>query len=167
MKSIFETSRLLVRKLSMADISAFHEMQGNTNVMQFVGTPPLSLEENQKDLEKVIKAYETPEKPFYVWAVITREHDFVGTVALLENDKKEWEIGYRLLESKWGKGYGSELTRGLIDYAFTKFKVASLVAYVDKRNKASVHILNKYMHFKKEFWNESDSCIDYKYEIHI
>ncbi|XLS30336.1 GNAT family N-acetyltransferase; N-acetyltransferase [Flavobacteriaceae bacterium M23B6Z8] len=165
MEPIFKTKRLLVRELTTDDLAPFHEMQGNVNVMRYVGTPPMNLEENRKDLEKVLSAYPTPENEFNVWAVTTKPGGFVGTVALLKNDKAEWEIGYRLLESKWGNGYGSEITAGLINYAFRIHKVDILVAYVDKRNEASVHILSKYMRFVKEFWNEVDQCTDLKFEI--
>ncbi|WP_340203345.1 GNAT family N-acetyltransferase [Ascidiimonas sp. W6] len=165
MNTIFETNRLLIRELVIEDLPAFHEMQGNPNVMRFVGTPPMTLDENREDLKKVINAYQNTKSHFNVWASLTKENSFIGTIALLKNDKEEWEIGYRLLESAWGNGYGSELTQGLIHYAFNILNLPSLVAYADKENKASIYILNKYMNFINEFWNKTDQCVDRKYEL--
>lgn len=149
----------------MSDLNGFHEMQGNPNVMKYVGAKTLSFNDNKKDLEKVLTAYSDGSQLFNVWAAVTNEQKFIGTVALLKNDKNEWEIGYRLLESAWGNGYGSELTEGLIAYAINIKGLKDLVAYVDTNNRASVKILDKFMTFKEEFWNGEDGCMDRKYTV--
>ncbi len=165
MKIIFETKRLFVRELVMSDLNGFHEMQGNPNVMKYVGANVLSFDENKKDLEKVIAAYTDGTQLFNVWAAVTRQQIFAGTVALIKNDKNEWEIGYRLIENAWGNGYGSELTEGLIAYAINVIGLKELVAYVDINNKASLKILEKYMTFKEEFWNGDEGCMERKYAL--
>ena len=40
-----------------------------------------------------------------------------------------------------------------------------ITADVDTRNLNSVKILEKFMTAKKEFFNQSDNCIDRRYEI--
>ena len=48
---IFETERLLVRKLVLDDLEAFHEMQSNDNVMQFVDGETKTFEEHLVELQ--------------------------------------------------------------------------------------------------------------------
>jgi RimJ/RimL family protein N-acetyltransferase len=40
-----------------------------------------------------------------------------------------------------------------------------ITADVDKRNVNSVKILEKFMTVRKEFFNESDNCIDIRFEL--
>jgi [ribosomal protein S5]-alanine N-acetyltransferase len=54
---IFETNRMLVRKLTLEDLTGFHEMQSNPNVMKYVDANPKSLAEHQVELEDVIGKY--------------------------------------------------------------------------------------------------------------
>ena len=45
---IFETQRLIVRKLLLSDLEPFHEMQSNINVLQYVRVKAMTFEENTK-----------------------------------------------------------------------------------------------------------------------
>ena len=45
---IFETQRLIVRKLIFSDLNAFHEMQSNLDVMRFADGEVKSLIINKK-----------------------------------------------------------------------------------------------------------------------
>ncbi|WP_224484520.1 GNAT family N-acetyltransferase [Robertkochia aurantiaca] len=163
---IFSTERLYTRKLLKSDLARYHRMQNDQQVMKYVGGKTFSLEENIKDLENLIGFYNKPKNDFWVWAVVEKEtDDFVGTCAIVSNKKKEEEIGYRLLKQYWGKGYGKEVTNGLIKYAFEVMKIREIVAYVDKENVSSVRILDSTFKFIKEFYNEEDNCIDRYYKL--
>ena len=163
---IFESQRLLVRKLSIKDLEGYHDMQGNPKVMRYVGRGSMSLAESTSDLEQVILVYSVPNNTFWVWAIESKTTaDFVVTCALIVNEKGEQEIGFRLREKFWSNGFGQEVARQLIQYALHERKVKRLVAYVDKTNLASVKILEQNMAFEKEFFNEEEQCIDRKYVI--
>ncbi|MCM5663667.1 GNAT family N-acetyltransferase [Galbibacter mesophilus] len=163
---IFQTKRLTVRKLTMQDLDLFHAMQNDQDVMRYVGGKTYTLEENKKDLENILKFYENPKNDFWVWAITARETSvFMGTIALVKNEKEEYEIGYRLLKEFWRQGFGKEVTNGLIKYAFEVKKIKEIVAYVDKNNVTSVRILDSTFNFIKEFYNEQDNCIDRYYKL--
>lgn len=163
---IFETERLIIRQLTPNDLEGFHDMQGNPKVMRHVGGKAMSLEENQQDLQEVINAYTTPNNNFWVWAVVRKpDGELLGTCALIVNEEKEDEIGFRFREKFWGHGYGQEISSALIQYGLTKMQKKTIVAYVDKANLASVKILEKEMNFEKEFYNEQEKCVDRKYII--
>ena len=53
---IFETQRLIVRKLLLSDLEPFHEMQSNINVLQYVRVKAMTFEENTKELAELIES---------------------------------------------------------------------------------------------------------------
>ncbi|MBL7472610.1 GNAT family N-acetyltransferase [Robertkochia sediminum] len=163
---LFTTKRLYVRELSREDLPEFHRMQNDHAVMRYVGGKTYSLEENKADLERVISFYKKRGNDFWVWAIMSIEdHRFIGTCALVKNEKDEYEIGFRLLKEEWKKGFGKEITNGLLGYGFDTMKLSKIVAYVNKNNVASVKILDSTFRFIKEFYNDKEDCIDRYYQI--
>jgi RimJ/RimL family protein N-acetyltransferase len=140
---IFETERLLVRKLAFTDINAFHKMQSNPNVMQYTDSLPKNRDENQRELGNLISLYNKPHNDFWVYAV-TRKKDkkFIGTLAFIKDKEQNTEIGYRYLEKYWNNGYAFEALTGMITHAKTK-GIKELVAEVIVKNKASEYLLKK------------------------
>lgn len=65
----------------------------------------------------------------------------------------------------WGKGYGTETTKGMLDYYFNVLNVDKVTAAITIENIGSVKILDKFMKPLREFFNERDNCIDRRYEI--
>jgi len=164
---IFQTARLLARPLRPDDIAAFHEMQGNPNVMRYTTKHAHSLAENSAELLRLIDKYAEPGNTFWVWAV-ERKNDgaFVGTCALIVNEDAEHEIGFRFLEKYWGQGYGTEVVNGLVDYAMSLPEVQGLVAYVFSANTGSVKVLERSpLVFEREFYNEAEKCLDRVYRL--
>lgn len=101
-----------------------------------------------------------------VWAIeLKSENTFIGLCAFLRNNENEDEIGYRLREKYWKKGFGTEVTFGLLKYGFEQMKMNKITADVSTKNLNSIKILEKFMKVKKEFFNESDNCIDRRYEV--
>lgn len=163
---LFKTERLYARELRKSDLPLFHRMQNDHAVMRYVGGKTYTLEENTKDLERVMKFYQKPGNDFWVWAIAgVEDHRFIGTCALVKNENEEYEIGFRLLKEEWQKGYGKEITNGLIRYGFEEMKLDKIVAYVNKNNVASVKILDSTFRFIKEFYNDEEDCIDRYYQI--
>ncbi|WP_417362846.1 GNAT family N-acetyltransferase [Galbibacter sp.] len=163
---IFNTQRLQIRPLDIQDLGLFHKMQNDQEVMRYIGGKISSLAENKRDLETILKYYKDPDNDFWVWAIeLIDTERFIGTIALVKNQKGEYEIGYRLLKDYWKKGYGKEVTNGVIKYAFEKLKLKEIVAYVDKENLTSVRILESTFNFIKEIYNEQDNCIDRYYKL--
>lgn len=113
---VFTTQRLQIRRLTLADLDLFHKMQNDQQVMRYIGGKVSSYQENKKDLENILKFYNTPKNDFWVWAIALKSNrDFIGTVALVKNQKGEYEIGYRLHKTYWRQGYGKEEVMGLLN----------------------------------------------------
>jgi RimJ/RimL family protein N-acetyltransferase len=60
-----------------------------------------------------------------------------------------WEIGYSLIPSERGKGYGTEAVTIFVDYLFLSRDLVRIQAHADLRNIASQKILEK-VGFKRE-----------------
>ncbi|MEZ4943284.1 MAG: GNAT family N-acetyltransferase [Saprospiraceae bacterium] len=164
---IFQTTRLQVRPLQPDDIAPFHEMQGNLNVMRYTTKRAHSLAEDGEELQRLIGLYAEPGNDFWVWAVERKDDGaFVGTCALIVNEDGEHEIGFRFLEKYWGRGYGTEVVNGLVDYALTLPEVQGLVAYVYSANIGSVKVLDRSrLELEREFFNEKENCLDRVYRL--
>jgi RimJ/RimL family protein N-acetyltransferase len=168
MKLIFETKRLLVRKLKLLDLLPFHEMHGNINVMRYVRATVMTYEEDKKNLQYLIKKYDIKDNNFWIYAIERIEDsEFIGTVAFVKDDANEDEIGYRFLEKYWKKGYGNEILKGMISYAKnTGFK--RLVACVSPDNIASEKIIKKAnFQFVKNFICEDLNIPENKYMLKL
>lgn len=163
---IFETARLTVRPLVEEDFDAFHAMQADPVVMQFIEGKGLDRAENQRQLRDCIARYTQRDNRFWVWA-IARKSDaaFIGTCALVPDEtlpdkempnEANTEIGYRLLQRYFGQGYGNEICQGLIAHAIDEGRHTALSAYVDENNLASVKILdNSCLPYVKSLNNET------------
>ena len=114
---IFETERLLIRKLVLDDLYAFHELESNPLVLKYATGEPKVFNDNRKELIGLISKYKQPENDFWIYAIERKsDKSFIGTVALVKDDLDD-EIGYRFLEEFWKLGYGSEVCVGLISYS--------------------------------------------------
>jgi len=162
---IFETERLIVRKLVLNDLLPFHKMQSNPNVMQYATGEVKTLEAHEKELQQLIEKYEIPNNDFWIYAVETKEDvTFIGTVAIVK-DGDDDEIGYRFLEAFWQKGYATEICGALLIYC-KSIGIKKLVGYVVDVNIASAKILDRF-HFVpvRKFISKDIGLPETKYEL--
>ena len=139
---ILQSERLSIRKLRLEDLEQLHKLQSNPNVMKYITNRPKSLEETKEELNKIVTSYEENQSDFLVLAVcLTESKAFIGTCAVIKNEEKKSEIGYRLQEEHWGYGYGLELTKRLLIYCFEERNIDTVIANVETRNHFSVKIL--------------------------
>lgn len=161
---IFETQRILVRELRTSDLTGFHDLQSNPRVMQYTSGKAMSLQENREELINVIEAYSQRDNTFWVWAMEHKaDASFIGTCALILNEEGENELGFRIREKYWGQGLGKEVAGPLLRYGFQHMGLERIYGYVDKENVASMKILERFMTFEKEYFNEHYQCMDRKY----
>jgi ribosomal-protein-alanine N-acetyltransferase len=158
----FETERLVIKELSLDVIDDFYDLQSNKNVLEFVGSPVSTMEDCIKEIPSLQASYSDDKAELLVWGIENKlTGDFIGTCAYVREEGNE--IGYRLREIHWGHGYGSELTKGLIDFVFNEYPINEIWAEADELNIASVKILDKNLVNQGKRWNEKDNCWDFHY----
>lgn len=161
---IFETERLLIRKLTVKDLHPFHELESNPLVLKYATGEVKNFDENKKELKELILKYEIPNNDFWIYAVERKwDKNFIGTVALVKGD----EIGYRLLEKYWNNGYATEICEGFISYC-KQLGMSKLIAYVVDENIASAKIVERF-NFKpvKHFISDDINLPETKYELYL
>lgn len=91
--------------------------------------------------------------------------EMIGLALFLINKNGEKELGCRFRVIYWGKGYGTETTKGMLAYYFYQMNAGRVTADVNIANIGSVKILDKFMEPVYEFFNVRDNCTDRRYEI--
>ena len=54
-----------------------------------------------------------------------------------------YDLGYRFTQKYWGKGYATEASAALMDYAFNKLKIPCVYALIEADNLKSRRVLEK------------------------
>ncbi|MBD0401492.1 GNAT family N-acetyltransferase [Flammeovirga sp. EKP202] len=143
-----ESERLLLRELREEDVEGMFALDSNPNVVKFIGIPPLT--DKAKSLEYIYNIQQQyEEKGIGRWACILKEtNEFIGWAGLkIEEVLSEFgpyhDLGYRLREEFWGKGYATEAAKISLDYAFEVLGWNDVEACADFDNEGSNHVLRK------------------------
>ncbi len=156
MKVFLETDRLILRFFNESDVYHLLELDSDPAVMRYInGGIPSHVEEIELWLERILDYYKTYEN-FGFWATHEKvTGEFVGwfhfypairnTFGVTANLVREEEItlGYRLRQSSWGKGYGTEGGRSLLHKGFNEWGVKRIIAWALKANTASIRVMEK------------------------
>ena len=158
-----ETERLILRPLHLNDADDMFAMDSNPKVHLYLGNTPFTTkEESIAYLKNVLQQYE--QHGIGRFAMVTKDGNrFVGWCGLkfiteTENNHSHfYEIGYRLKEEFWGKGYAYEAATKWYEYAFSNLKINTLYASAHIDNKGSRRILEKIgLQLKNEYlWNKT------------
>jgi ribosomal-protein-alanine N-acetyltransferase len=147
MELILETERLLMRAMKHQDAEALFEMDCNPNVHKYLWNKPLTKVEEVHDyIEKVNQQYLDHKIGRFV--VVEKESmQLIGWAGIKFNtemvNKKInfYDIGYRLNENFWGKGYATEASFAWLKYGFEEMKITLMEAAAHHENIASNKIL--------------------------
>jgi len=165
MKVLLETSRLVLRQFTIADVDNLVALDSDRTVMRFInGGTPSDRQVIQKQILKWLTYYEKYEN-YGLWASIEKSSkDFIGwfhfypgienafAVELNLVSGNEIALGYRLCQSSWGKGYATEASQALLTKGFDEWGVQKVSAWALIANKASIRVMEKLgLQFEKEF----------------
>lgn len=118
---VFETDRLILRKLELADAEdMFKNYCGSETVTKYLSwNAHKSLEDTKQYLEKfALPRYN--DNP-YIWAIVLKEtNEVIGCIDVVKIDltKKSVELGWVLSEKYWGQGLMPEAGMPIRDYLF-------------------------------------------------
>lgn len=148
MRVYLETDRMVLRRFTEADADNLFDLDSDPDVMRFLngGKPtPRDVIENEI-LPRLLHDYERF-AGYGRWAAVEKSTgEFLGWFALRPREGgglDEAELGYRLRKSAWGKGYGTEGSRALINKGFTQLGVQRVFAQTMAVNVASRRVMEK------------------------
>ena len=148
-----ETDQLLLRQFRDSDLEEFLAYRCDPGVAQYQGWDvPYEREMGRSFIDEMKNALPgTPGKWFQAAVELKSSKALLGDCAfhIMANDARQAYIGITLARPNWGKGYGEEACRRLIDYLFYELNLHRAVAECDVENVASFTLLKR-LGFRRE-----------------
>lgn len=124
--------------LTIDDAPYYHQLTANPAVMHYITGQAMTLEDSQKEVASLVTKFQQ-QKNGGIWKALEQQ-EFIGVGALIPIADHAADIGFRVLESFWKKGYGMAIAEELLQLA-QKLELSELVAIVDNANFGSKRIL--------------------------
>lgn len=143
---VLKTDRLLLRRWRADDRTPFARMNADPVVMEFF-VSPLTREESDALIDRIEAGF--AECGFGLWAVDEIETGrFIGfTGLILQTFEAHFtpavEVGFRLAQHAWGKGYASEAATEAVRYGFEAAGLAEIVSMTAVQNVRSQAVMRK------------------------
>jgi ribosomal-protein-alanine N-acetyltransferase len=151
MQTIFETDRLFVREWNPTeDAEQAFTIYGDPEVMHFILSVAESVEAVRQRLKERTALYRELNNGTEFWAIVEKEtSQIVGAVLLKQlpdsdgNFTQDYEVGWHLKRTAWGKGYATEAGRRALEYGFKVLKLPVIYAVVKPDNDASIQVTQR------------------------
>nr|WP_119967743.1 GNAT family N-acetyltransferase [Shewanella japonica] len=164
MTIITETDRLIIREFNLGDAKAVLEFNSE-EVNRYTGDAGLC--NTLKDAENIIQEIwlaEYKKFGFARWAVVHKATNQVIGFCGFKNDPRinAIDIGYRLHQDFWGKGYATEANQACIEFAKQHMDLDIVYGEVVDVNLGSVNIIKKLgMTFIRQYEDEGFTLLRY------
>jgi [ribosomal protein S5]-alanine N-acetyltransferase len=153
-----ESERLLLRRITAADVNEIFAMRSNIEVMKYIPRPLCkTLDEAMDVINMLQNKLETNEGAN--WGITLKGNNKV--IGFIGHYRIRWEhfrseIGYMILPEYNGQGITTEAIKLLVDYGFNKMKMHSLEGIIDPENVASARVLEKNGFVKEAHLTENE-----------
>jgi RimJ/RimL family protein N-acetyltransferase len=142
-----DTARLTLRRFTADDVDLLIVLNSDPAIMRYLGEPLAAETVRERQLPNILAYYEESNGDFGVFAAEDKESGHaVGWFILGPEDDgppDEVELGYRLRQAEWGKGYATEGSKALLRKAFTELGVRTVWAETMAMNAGSRKVLEK------------------------
>ncbi len=145
---MIETPRLILRDWREEDIEPFIRHTNTPAVMRWLGGVKPAEEHRQIIRDRILRWQS--ERGFTFWVVERKEDgELLGFCGIKIADGEgcpisgEYEIGWRLREDAWGKGYAKEAAAASLDHAFDRLGARQVVAITFPGNTASWGLMER------------------------
>jgi len=144
-----ETERLALRRFTADDADLLIELDSDPAVMRYLtgGEPTAPEVVRERNLPNILAGYQKWGGNFGLLAAHEKDSGaFIGWFLLRPEPGgplDEVELGYRLRQAAWGKGYATEGSRALLGEAFTELGVRLVWAETMSVNHDSRKVMEK------------------------
>jgi len=134
---LIETDRIRLRAWHNKDREPFAKMNCDPAVMQYLG-PAMSRQDSDAAIDRQIALMEKGEPAF--WAAATSHDDaLIGCIGVKRVTFEApftpcYEIGWRLGQEHWGKGYATEGAKAALKLAFNQWDIPSIHSFTVPAN---------------------------------
>ncbi|HEV7379307.1 MAG TPA: GNAT family N-acetyltransferase [Dyadobacter sp.] len=140
--NLLRTKRFVLVKMADGDQSLYYSISCNQNVMKYVTGYALSRRESDEMFRCIVED-NAEDEILGRYFIKDRHNGEVIGAAKLDQIGQEIEIGYRIREEYWGQGIATEVTKGLIRFAYDGLGIKRVIAFVNVENAASIRVLEK------------------------
>jgi RimJ/RimL family protein N-acetyltransferase len=141
--NLLHTDRLHLRPCQLEDIDVLHKLWCDADVRRFLfDDRQISCEEAQSFIEASIASFSNC--GYGIWLFFDHQNDQVaGFTGLLEYTQEAPSLIFGVRPQFWGRGYATEATLAVLDYAFADLGIKYIVADVDEPNDRSIRVLER------------------------
>ncbi|MFJ6079947.1 GNAT family N-acetyltransferase [Streptomyces sp. NPDC092369] len=149
MHTYLETERLILRRFTTDDADLLIELDSDPAVMRYLTGGSATAPEivRERHLPNIIAGYERWHGDLGLFAAQEKDGGaFIGWFCLRPEPQgplNEAELGYRLRQAAWGRGYATEGSRALLDKAFAGLGLRMVWAETMTLNRGSRNVMQK------------------------
>src|SRR5436190_5868306 len=136
---VLETERLSLRRPTLADVKAIARLANDRRIAE--NTRRLPHPYSQDHAVEFVRATAADRRETVF--LIEHTHSPIGMVGIDWRERDAPELGYWLGVEHWGRGFGTEAARAVIDFFFEEFDAEHLISGARVANPSSRNILEK------------------------
>lgn len=157
---ILTTPRLLMRQLQVEDAEELYLLNSDPEVLRYTGDQPFASVAAAREFIHGYDQY-TKYRRGRLGMFLEETGTFVGWCGLKYHpDTDETELGFRLKQAYWNRGYATEAALASLVYGFKQLGLSTIMGRVIKDNTASIRVLEKIgMRYWKDFDFEGEAGI--------
>ena len=159
---LLETNRLIIEFFDTNDISDWAKIERDADVRRFVDGKVLSIDEAGEYIQMNIRQYQTHGYGRYA-VRLKQNRALIGKCGFL-NETYGMDFGYRYSKDSWGKGYGFESAKEVLEYGFSKLGLGIVLGLTAEQNLGSIRILEKLgFMFEEKFLFNNTRALRYSF----
>ncbi|MEU9977691.1 GNAT family N-acetyltransferase [Streptomyces sp. NPDC051014] len=149
MSTYLESERLTLRPFVAADADLLIELDSDPAVMRYLtgGAPTPPEEVRDLAIPGILAGYERWDHDLGLFAAHEKDGGaFVGWFCLRPlrgGPREEAELGYRLRQAAWGRGYATEVSQALLEKGFAELGIRMVWAETMTMNRPSRNVMEK------------------------
>lgn len=168
------TERLLLRPFEESDLQALHTMQSDEEVVRYLYHDVRSLDEVRVSLGRKMGSISIKgEGDGVTAAVILRDTgELVADVSLwlVSEGHEQGELGFVVHPAHQRKGYATEASRRMLEFAFMTMRLHRVIGRLEARNVASARVMEKLgmrreAHFIENEWVKGEWQSEFVYAL--
>ncbi|KJS05874.1 MAG: GNAT family acetyltransferase [Flavobacteriales bacterium BRH_c54] len=148
---LIETSRLIIKPISIEDKNAVFEYRSDTKTNKYQGWIPKTIDDVITFINKTAKKNNLPETWFQLVIQEKETQKIIGDIGIhfFGKENKQVEIGCTLHKKFQHKGYATESLKRVIEYLFNELDKHRIITSIDPENISSIELVKR-IGFRKE-----------------